>query len=688
MVTPSLNHLRIVHDGSALTCMPETITLKACADAACSALYTGSVTVDLATISGATWSSDPVTFSGGQVQVTLTKATNGTVTLGGNVTAPSSMAGVCYNGATSGDCSLTYSSSACAFDAVEPGKNPGTPIFTKLAGTAFTVDVLALTNGAINTGFTGTVAVDLVDDAGVAEGSCGTTSLASPTSPTSPYTFTGGNAGRRTFTFNYANAARDVRVRMVRGTTTACSSDDFAIRPTGFSVSSPNATNTGTSGTPIIKAGAAFELDAAAVSGYTGTALINNNRIAAHSGAVQIGSLSGSFSPAVSGTSSGTGFTYSEVGNFKLNPWGVYDDGSFAAVDRGKATPECVIDNKLGTSVAPADPNVKDANGKYGCYFGNTSDTTSFGRFTPDHFAITAPSMTAACSTGTPFTYFGQDGFTTAFTITAQNAANGTTQNYVGDGSASGSWAKLPLTTSGAPGFGFAVSTWEPSQPAGSSLAITALTATNANTWVAGATTVTARHQIVRPPAEAAPTTVKVTTLPVDSDGVTAIAATEIGSSLLFFGRLHLLNAYGSELLPLRVPVRAEYYVGGGVWSVNTSDTCTVIPTTAVALGDRAPAGLGSGAAFVTLRSGGMWDMVLNKPNSAGSTDVALDLGTGTAAATACLAGWTNGPNATTAAPLAYLLGNWCGANYDNAPVARIRFGSPKAPYIYLREQY
>jgi hypothetical protein len=37
---------------------------------------------------------------------------------------------------------------------------------------------------------------------------------------------------------------------------------------------------------------------------------------------------------------------------------------------------------------------------------------------------------------------------------------------------------------------------------------------------------------------------------------------------------------------------------------------------------------------------------------------------------------------------LSFLAGNWCGSNADRAPAARIRFGSPKVPFIYLRERY
>ncbi|HEY8095312.1 MAG TPA: DUF6701 domain-containing protein [Methylobacter sp.] len=712
IVTPVLNHVRIIHDGSALTCAPETITIKACATADCQALYTGPVTVDLGAISGATWSSDPVTFSGGQVLVTLSYASTGAVTLGGSVTAPSSMTAVCYNGSTSGSCSLTYSSNACAFDAVETGKNPSTPIFTKLAGTPFTVDVLALTAGAINTGFTGSVAVDLVDQTGVTAGSCGSTSLASPTSPASPYTFVLGNSGRKTFTFNYANAAKDVRVRMVSGGITACSSDNFAIRPTSFSVTSPNANNTGTAGTPIIKAGAAFELDAASVNYYTGTAMINNNRVVAHSGAVQSGTVGGTFSAATlasSWVSKGTAFTYSEVGNFHFMPWGVYDDGSFVDVDRSKSTPECVVDNKLGTIVDPTDPNVIDLNGKYGCYFGGTNTVggtiTSpyFGRFTPDHFSITAGTTSAACTTHpaasggyipTDFTYFGQDGFTTVFTLTAQNASNGTTANYTGVGSSS-SWAKLPLTTWGAapasaavPGFGFAASTWSPSQPTGAAIAAssTSPTATNSNTWVSGSTTVTAKHQISRPTSPAAPTTVNVTALPVDSDGVTmSTASILLTATPLRYGLLSLKNASGPETQALTIPVEAQYW-NGSSYIVNTDDSCTSFPATSIIMNYYTPnlnaceTYFSSAAATLTMAAGVFNPALsLTAPGAGNTGSVGLTLNIGSSASGNTCTSATEASATATNMP-------WFGTN----PTATATFGSATGSrnFIYIREFY
>jgi hypothetical protein len=128
-----LDHIRIEHDGSGAGCAPETVTVKACTNAACSALYSGTVTT---TLSPSGWSSNPLTFTGGSATATLTVTSAGTVTLGAASTTPTaSNATRCFNGATE-TCAMTVS--AC-------------PSATCASGT--------LTSGIINTYYPGTASV-------------------------------------------------------------------------------------------------------------------------------------------------------------------------------------------------------------------------------------------------------------------------------------------------------------------------------------------------------------------------------------------------------------------------------------------------------------------------------------------------------------------------------------------------
>ncbi len=172
-----------------------------------------------------------------------------------------------------------------------------------------------------------------------------------------------------------------------------------------------------------------------------------------------------------------------------------------------------------------------------------------------------------------------------------------------------------------------------------------------------------------------------------DSDGVNSIGQTQ-ATLTVRNGRLRLANAYGSELLPLRVPVVAEYYGSNSRWITNPDDSCTTLPAAAVALSggihDK------TSASAVTI-IGGVGTLTLAKPSpvATGHVDVALNLGaSGTTQDDSCS---SSSPPTTTAANLPWLqFDQWCtvAADPKRDPNARVKFGSPKAPYIYLRERY
>lgn len=538
---PTLHHIRILHNGAGLTCAAETVTVKACADANCTALYLGSVSVNLSSTGGA-WSANPVTFTGGQTSVTLAKTTAGAVTLGGAATAPTAAGATrCFSGATE-TCSLNYTLATACFDAVEVGAAAGTHIYTKLSATGFSLDILAANAGVINSNYKGTVAVDLVDPT-AASGNCadavtGLTNAAN-------YTYTAVNAGRRTFNFNYPVSRANVKVRIRDTSVTpnqpSCSTDNFAVRPVSLALTATgvgaDATGTSTVATPTIKAGANFTLTATASdTGYTGTPTIDPAALLAHTGAVRSGALTGAFPAATAGIASAA-FSYDEVGYFQLNANGLMD-ATYTNVDNGVG--DCTPDFSI-TLVG----------GKYGCKIGSAA-AGYFGRFIPDHFAIT-PGVVTTANNG--FTYLGQDGFATAFTLTAQNAANATTQNY------SGTFAKLGLTTWS--NFGFSAN----GMPAGAVLSASATApreTTPGGTWTAGSASMSAKHVISRPTTPSAVSNIDILAQPAEpagADGVTmpVAVAVNVAPTPLYFGSIQIGNAVGSELLPLTLTATAQY---------------------------------------------------------------------------------------------------------------------------------
>ncbi len=697
MVVPSLHHIRIEHGGNACTgsSNPAEVTIKACADTGCTSLYLGSVTVDLTT-TGGTWSADPVTFSGGETTVTLTRTSTSTVTLGGSATSPTTAnATRCFNGTTE-ICDLNFAT--CTFDAVETGAAAYTPIFTKLSGTAFNLDIRNL-SGSSQT-------VSKVEIVNASSGTCSTFTSLSNSTTTVPSSFTGSQI--KSFGFNYANAVRNARIRIISGAGTSCSTDNFAIRPTAFTITS-TATQTTSSGTPVFRAGNdPFSITVTSLPGYDGSPKLNLSSGYVTTTLANTGTVGGTaFSAAPSGTGvvTNSSLTYSEVGNFSFAQYAIYDDG-FAEVDSSKSNPECTSDILT--------PNTANASGKYGCMFGAPA-IGPLGRFVPNHFVVVGQ-VANACAAGS-FTYFGEpisirrtDDSTKADVVEARNLTGGVTKNYSGT-----TWGKGTVTfglENADDGTNRTGTSPVVAYSAGSYPAVT-------GSWTNGVYTLG-----VAPPLNAAiqrPATptgtawgpfasldIGLTVTDTDVSTSPRILSAEMepaatgtctgctykkltGSPLsLRYGRLRLLNAYGSELLQIRVPVQLEYFLGSDRWTVNTADSCTAIPVGSVALGSRSPADIGSSVTAVQARSGstGIWDIILAKPAKVGSLDIALNLSGATTATDACLSGWSNGPNATTSASLGYLASNWCGTAYDKIPAARVRFGSPKSPFIYLRERY
>lgn len=677
---PPYDHLEIRHPGSANLC-PTNVTVLACTSTTvpcptANIVSTGSLSGSLTTTPTApTVTESPTTFTVGSgaptTNVSLTGSGAGVYVLGSTGLTRTPLNGTkCWNTSNNtASCAYTISAVPCVsnFECLETGltyqnriSTPAArnPLYTKVSSTGFSFDVVALqSTGAQATTYTSTaVTVELFDDSATPQPAC--SAYSSPVASQN-ITFTSTNAGRVTLPANFVlgNAYRKLRCR-VRDTAvsvTGCSSDQFAVRPSNFTVTSTgsadaHAAGTSTIATPTIRAGAYFSLTASSgVVGYNGTPQIDNSRLSAHAGAVDNGTVAGNFgvANAANGSATGSTFSYDEVGYFRLTGNGVFDD-SFTAID--SANGDCATGfNIIG--------------GKYGCSFGNTANTSYFGRFIPDHFAVSSTTATPACSTA--FTYFGQDGVSTGFTLRAENTSNTTTQNY------NSTYAKLGVNSW--LNFNFTAATL----PAGSVLNQSATAPTGS--WASGVATIVAKHIVDRPAAATAPTNLTISAAPVDADGVTMPVTAVAPASPFRFGRLFIANSYGSELLPLSVPIEAQYWTGLA-YQRNQLDSCTPIVANAIQMRQyrvNLNACETQVSAPVSSMSSGKANLRLSRPGSGNSGSVELAVNLNAAAGNTC--------NSATETAAANAATPWFGTNN---PSARATFGIYKSPVIYLRENF
>ncbi len=156
------------------------------------------------------------------------------------------------------------------------------------------------------------------------------------------------------------------------------------------------------------------------------------------------------------------------------------------------------------------------------------------------------------------------------------------------------------------------------------------------------------------------------------------------GTTELRYGRLQLQNAFGSELIALPMPLRAQYYMDASTGFVtNADDSCTAISTLNFTLSNTvAPTSvLGAlprtknvgttnttATANVTMTSGNA-GLSFSAPGTGGEgyVDVSIDL-----------------------SAMIWLRYNWDGAGGDDDPSGRATFGIYKgnSKHIYIRERY
>lgn len=676
---PSIDHIRILHDGSALTCQPESVAVQACADAACTSLYNGAVTT---TLSPTGWiATDTVAFTGGSTTVQLRRTTPGTTTLGAAATVPTpARATRCFIGLTE-NCALAFADSGFAFDVPNlTACKPSAPVVISAVrkDDATQRCVPGFASGTRNVAFwstytnpiSGTRPV-LVNAAAVTGSSPGTNvSLNFDVNAQASFTVTYADAGQMQLAASFTGSGAETGLTMT-------GSDSFVSVPTGLAVYSddPNAACTPASATcsVLARAGDVFALKVKAACWQSDGDTDLSDNPATPNFRMSGVPLSATLVAPAGGAAATLGTA-------------TFD---FVAADAGIHTVGQTV-SEVGVFRFSATPSA-------GTYFGATvpgATSANIGRFIPHHFTVAAGSTLTnrsdvpACTSA--FTYMGEP-LRLDFALRAENASGGLTQNYAG------SFAKLELTqaasfdfaarngaTNLAPRLGFI-------SPLGGS-------------WSGGLATVAVSPTLARAGAPDGPyTQLDIGVAPRDADGVALLPAAldldvdgtggndhlRLGRTEVRFGRARLDNAYGSELLDLPLALRLQHWNGQGFVD-SPDDACTRFAASDFTLVfPSSPKNLLAACETVVSLAGGVPSALrLTRPGAGNSgwADLRLNL-SASASGQTCLGAASS---AATTANKAYLQGRWSGASYDQDPTARASFGTYRASgnLIYLRENY
>ncbi len=615
--TNSLDHFRIYHGGSGVTCEAESVTIEAWGtDGSLMTGYTGSITLSALTVPGATGNGDwltsgtehgtltPTGSDAGTATYTFDAADMGIVVLNlkdthvETVNINVSDSGVSESGSYDND--LVFSNVGFRFLV----NDAAVDIPTQIAGQNFNVspNTVALqaiktndSTGACEAFLTNSQSINMayecvtpatcklapVTIGGVAIGDNGSGSVVDYNNISMD--FGDASQNKAEITVNYPDAGQirlhaQLQLQDENGTDTTLmsgSSNAFWVRPDKLLVTATGSTgliNTGSSGTPKHKAGDAFNLVVSAVNTagnvtenyFPGQIQLKLTRTGPISGGDE-GNLvyslaSGGLTTVLLAASPAPAFTSVTLESFS-DGISTYNDATYSEV--GLFTLD-----------------IQDLN--YGGV-GINADEINVGRFYPDHFDVVASngSFDTGCGASVyisePFSYLVEP----TLTITAKNAIGGVTKNYTGTsyqkliaGDIARSFPVADNTTDGV------VSMTRMAVTTGTNVG--ALTGSNGEmTYTFNSSdTFTYTKDVNSQIATFVADVSILTDAIVESagDGVSATASplptiTPTGIDILF-GRWRMENVFGPETSALSMVSIVEYF-DGSIFLTNTADTCT-----------------------------------------------------------------------------------------------------------------
>ena len=587
-----VDHFELQYSGQPLTCNPEEITIKACANPDCSLLITEQVAVSLLPqslqdggwypLSGANnVSGNTVTFTGGTGKVLLRNNTQTQVTLGVNNSVPAVKPlseTLCKAGAgtpSAAACTLNFADSGFFFDVPDTYSNqPQTVTIKAVKKSDVTKQcVPGFASQTKSVKFWSSY-ISPTGNPYNSQMSVNSSAIGASQGAATPLSLVFDAQGQSTITVKYPDAGKVQLDARYDGTGSEAGlvmlgADQFVARPVGLCITPPQGVcAAGDSSCPVFKkAGETFQVDIKAMaweSANDGDICVGNQTTPNFAlPNIALGSTLVAPNPGTNATLGTTAYSHVAAANSANN---VSQTVSEVGVFRMTATPPAAKPPE-GSTVSTG-------------YFGYTIPPASsmpVGRFVPWDYSLSNGFITPACNA---FTYMSQP-FASGFVLTARNLQKGTTENYQG-------------------AFAKGVAEMVAANALDGVARDKRITLSPSLSWASGIASVNQQSPLGlntrfdRAASPEAPFATLSFGLKVDDkDGGntllanpnmnTAVAGTcsgsgcnavLLGTQKLLYGRLQAGTAAGLASAPLAIPLQMQYYEAGN-WLQNKEDQCT-----------------------------------------------------------------------------------------------------------------
>ncbi|HHQ4523772.1 TPA: DUF6701 domain-containing protein [Aeromonas veronii] len=569
-----IDHFQLDHSGQPLTCNPETVTVKACADAACTTLITDPVTATLSltpTSASNGWiGGNTVTFSGGSTTVQLRNNTPTAVTIGVSGSTPTTKpfsTTLCKAGAgtpSAAACTLNFADSGFFFDVPDTYSNQPQTVTIKAVKKS-DVTKLCVPGFASQTKSVKfwSSYITPASNPYNSQMSVNSSTIGASQGAATPLSLVFDAQGQSTITVNYPDAGKVQLDARYDGTGSEAGlvmlgADQFVARPVGLCITPPQGVcAAGDSSCPVFKkAGEAFQVDIKAMaweSANDGDICVGNQTTPNFAlPNIALGSALVAPNPGINATLGTTAYNHVAAANSANS---VSQTVSEVGVFRMTATPP--------------------ANGYFN-YTIPSAQSQPVGRFIPADFNLVSGDIVPACNA---FSYMGQP-FGVMLDVLARNTTGVQTRNYTGP------FAKGEAYISVA------------NDKDGKSLS-SRLRSLQPLPWLDGrAALTTGSSEFVRLSGTQPDGPYKSLLFGLymrDNDGDrTLIASPNFNDAVVgncsgsgcnarqidsvpmkaYFGRLQAGTAAGLASAPLAIPLQMQYYEGGN-WLQNKEDKCT-----------------------------------------------------------------------------------------------------------------